>query len=426
MSAGALVLAAAGAVLSALCAAADGSLLALDGDANGDDPRLATLFADRERLHRTLSFGRVAALLTAGAAVAAGLSFAARPRVDAALITLFVVILLVSVVESGARALGHELGPRAAVHLSSLMSGLDVLLAPAVWVGSRLDAALRDLLPPPAVREDEREAAAEQFRQVVAAEADVSGDEGALLQGVFSLGDTEVREIMIPRVDIVGIANDTPWSEVVDRVRSSEHARFPVYEETLDEIVGILYAKDMLGAVIADEPPPGGWQSLVRPAVFIPATNTIDTQLRDFKASHTHIAIVVDEYGGTAGLVTIEDVLEEIVGEIRDEYDVGEREIEEGHEGGRYWVSGRLSLHELSEVLGHDFEREDVTTVGGLVYEELGRVPRAGEELVIGGFRVVVERVRRRRIERVYFERLPAPVPAADDDGDERAEERDA
>jgi CBS domain containing-hemolysin-like protein len=274
---------------------------------------------------------------------------------------------------------------------------------------------LRRLLPAPPRREDDREAAAEQFRQVVAAEADVSKDEGALLQGVFSLGDTAVRDIMIPRVDIVGIASDTPWSEVVDRVRSSEHARFPVYEETLDDVVGILYAKDLLAPVIADEPPAGGWLALVRPAVFIPATNTIDTQLRDFKASRTHIAIVIDEYGGTAGLVTIEDVLEEIVGDIRDEYDVEEPEIEEGHEGGRYWVSGRLTLSELSEELGHDFERDDVTTVGGLVYEELGRVPRAGEQLVIGPFRVVVERVRRRRIERVYFERLPG-APVRDDD----------
>jgi CBS domain containing-hemolysin-like protein len=210
------------------------------------------------------------------------------------------------------------------------------------------------------------------------------------------------------RVDVVGIDRETPWSEVVDRVRSSEHSRLPVYDETLDEIVGILYAKDMLPAVIADVPPPGGWQTLVRPAVFIPATNTIDTQLRDFKASSTHIAIVVDEYGGTAGLVTIEDVLEEIVGEIRDEYDVEEPEIEVGREPGRYWVAGRASLHELSDALGHDFEREDVTTVGGLVYEELGRVPRNGEQLVVDGFRVVVERVVKRKVERVYFERVEA------------------
>jgi CBS domain containing-hemolysin-like protein len=217
--------------------------------------------------------------------------------------------------------------------------------------------------------------------------------------------------VMMPRVEIVGIDRATPWSEVLDRVRSSEHARFPVYEGTLDEIVGVLYAKDLLRDVIAGEPPPEGWVRLVRPATFIPTSKPLDAQLRDFKASGSHIAIVVDEYGGTAGLVTIEDILEEIVGEIRDEYDVEEPPVErEGRE--RFWVSGRLTLDELSDLLGHDFRRQGLTTVGGLVYELFGRVPRAGEQLVVEGFRLVVERVVRRRILRVYFERVAPEAPA--------------
>jgi CBS domain containing-hemolysin-like protein len=251
----------------------------------------------------------------------------------------------------------------------------------------------------------EEDTNAERFHEVVAAEADVSSAEEELLHGVFSLGETEVREIMVPRVDIVGIAATTPWSEVLDRVRSSEHARFPVYDETLDNILGILYAKDLLGAVVASAEPPGGWLRLVRGAVFIPTTKTIDAQLRDFKSSRTHIAIVSDEYGGTAGLVTIEDVLEEIVGEIRDEYDVEEPAIE--REGStRFWVAGGLPADELRELLGVDLGVHDGTTVGGLVYALFGRVPRSGESLTRNGIRVVVERVRRRRIERVYFERL--------------------
>ena len=159
--------------------------------------------------------------------------------------------------------------------------------------------------------------------------------------------------------------------------------------------------------MIDDEEPLRGWQSLVRPASFIPTSKLIDAQLRDFKAGHTHIAIVSDEFGGTAGLVTIEDVLEEIVGEINDEYDVDEPEVEQ--EGGRcFWVTGRLELDELSELLSQDFTRNDLNTVGGLVYETFGRVPRPGEAIVLGAYKLVVERVRRRRIERVYFERLPA------------------
>jgi len=245
----------------------------------------------------------------------------------------------------------------------------------------------------------------EQFREVVAAEADVTAAEEELLYGVFSLGDTQVQEIMVPRVDVVGIDKSVPWSEVLERVASSEHARFPVFEDTLDNVVGILYAKDLLPSVIADAEPQDDWSTLIRPATVIPATKTIDQQLRDFKAQRTHIALVMDEYGGTAGIVTIEDVLEEIVGEIRDEYDEEESEVrQEGHD--RFWVAGRVSLADLTELVSVDFQREDLTTVAGLVYDTFGRVPRAGESRVVNGFRIVVERVRSRRIERVYLERL--------------------
>jgi putative hemolysin len=291
------------------------------------------------------------------------------------------------------------------------MRALATALRPAVALGAGLDRALQTIIPSNSANESDRETSTEQFREVVAAEADVSSAEEELIHGVFSLGETEVHEIMVPRVDIVGIDATTPWSEVLDRVRSSEHARFPVFRETLDDVTGILYAKDILPAIIADEEPPAGWLSLVRAPAFIPVSKRIDEQLREFQSSRTHIAIVSDEYGGTAGLVTIEDILEEIVGEIRDEYDVEEPQIKQ--EGtGRYWVSGLLPLDELSEILEVDFGVEDVSTVGGLVYALFNRVPKSGEALVHAGFRIVVERVHRRRIERVYFERLePAATP---------------
>jgi CBS domain containing-hemolysin-like protein len=188
---------------------------------------------------------------------------------------------------------------------------------------------------------------------------------------------------------------------------------FPVYRDTLDEVTGILYAKDILPAIIADEEPASGWVSLIRAPAFIPISKRIDEQLREFQSSRTHIAIVSDEYGGTAGLVTIEDILEEIVGEIRDEYDVEEPQIHQ--EGVRYWASGLLSIDELSERLNANFGIEDVSTVGGLVYALFDRVPKSGESLTHAGFRIVVERVHRRRIERVYFERL-SPVTAPEDE----------
>ena len=409
MNGAALAVAAAAAAVAGLCAAADGALLSLDSADAHADARVAPIFADRERLHRTLSFGRVTALLAAGAAVSLGLGLAHRATVDAVLIVAFIAMLTVSAVEAGARALGEELGTQAILQLAPLVAGLEVALAPAVWVGSRVDAVLRRLLPPPPRREEEREATAEQFRQVVAAEADVSNEEEALIEGVFSLGDTEVREVMLPRVDIVGIERGTPWSEVIDRVRSSEHARFPVYEETIDEVVGVLYAKDLLPAVIADDPPPGGWVSLVRPAVFVPATKTIDAQLRDFKASRTHIAIVSDEYGGTAGLVTIEDLLEEIVGEIRDEDDVeSEPVVDEGQ--GSFVFSAKVSFDELRDRLDLEIESEGFETVGGYILSRVGRVPAVGETFDVDGLAVEVLEAERRRIHKVRI-RKPAPVP---------------
>jgi putative hemolysin len=352
-----------------------------------------------------LTMMRVLAHLTAGASIAQGASLLARPFALRVLIATTFAVVLVALTEGAARSIGYELGSASMGPLMKMVRVVEVILSPAVALGAWIERVLQRLLPSSTHREEERETSAEQFREVVAAEADVSVAEEALIHGVFSLGDTEVREVMVPRVDIVGIEVGTPWSEVLDRVRSSEHARFPVYEETLDNIVGILYAKDLLPAVVRDAEPDGGWPTVVRPAAFIPTTKTIDDQLRDFKASRTHIAIVSDEYGGTAGLVTIEDVLEEIVGEIRDEYDVEEAEIEREGER-RFWVAGRVPLDELSELLDADFGVDDVTTVGGLVYALFGRVPRAGETIVRGGMRIVVERVRRRRIERVYFERL--------------------
>ena len=408
-----LVVAAAAVTLAGLAAAADGALLGGDPEPEPAPPVVGQL-RKRERAHRALALARVLAHLAAGAAVVRLLTVEPRAGLQGAVAAVATALVIVIIVEGVCRSIGFVTAPRIAIALTPLIDAVDLLLWPVLRVGTALDGLFERILPAPSLEEraEQREEATEQFRRVVEAEADVSRDEQALLHGVFSLGDTAVREVMVPRVDIVGIEQTTHWSEVVDRVRSSEHARFPVYDDTLDNVTGILYAKDLLPFVIDDDEPMLGWQSLVRPAGFIPTSKPIDEQLRDFKASHTHIAIVSDEFGGTAGLVTIEDVLEEIVGEIHDEYDDEEPEVEQ-EEGTRFWVSGRLPLGELSELLSQDFERDDLETVGGLVYDLFGRVPRAGESVQVGNYRLVVERVRRRRIERVYFERLHAHTHAA-------------
>ena len=407
---GAWVVAIVVATLAGVFSAADSALLAFH--ASDKFPVSETAFADRERKHRALSMARVLAYLTAGAALASALNLASMPYATRIVAMIVTAVLGCVLTEGVGRAVGYANPSAAYARLQPLIELVSRLLRPAVSLGGAIERALHLVIPPTEPDDEERETHAEQFREVVAAEAEVSSAEEELIHGVFSLGETEVHEIMVPRVDIVGIDATTPWSEVLDRIRSSEHARFPVFRETLDEVSGILYAKDVLPAIVADEEEPtSGWLSLVRPAAFIPTSKGIDEQLREFQATRTHIAIVSDEYGGTDGLVTIEDILEEIVGEIRDEHDIEQPPIEQ--EGTtRYWVSGSLTIDELSERMNVDFGIDDVTTVGGLVYALFGRVPRSGESLTRAGVRIVVERVRRRRIERVYFERLePVSTP---------------
>ena len=181
-----------------------------------------------------------------------------------------------------------------------------------------------------------------------------------------------------------------------------------MYDGTPDNIAGVVFAKDLvpfaMGLGENDAAAAARWQDLVRPAAFVPETKTLDSQLRDFQRGPAHLAIVVDEFGGTSGLITLEDILEEIVGEIHDEHDVGEAPSIR-QDGDRYWVDGRVTLDDLSQALGRSFEHPEVSTVGGLVYSVLGRVPRAGDELTLDGYQVVVERVDRRRVTRVLLQR---------------------
>ena len=399
----AFALAGFGVLAATLCAAADGALLTIDEGGLPADAAVRRLLATREATHRALAFARILAQLGTGAALAVALSAASH-----VLLATAVGLLVIIVSESGARALGDLLGARVLRRLAPVARTALVVLRPVVAFGSWGDAVLAHVLPR---RPDDetRDADVERFREVVAAEvADSDGGNAGqqLLTGVFALGDTQVREIMVPRVDIVGIAHSARWADMVAQVRSERHSRLVVYGDDLDDVTGILFAKDLLGAVLDDAEPPGGWQSLVRPAWFIPGTNTVDAQLRDFRTHRRHIALVVDEFGGIAGLVTLENVLELIVGDIRDEHDTEDDEQVKREGDDRFWLPAHVSLDALSVLTRHDFRREDLSTVGGLAYELFDGVPEAGEDITIDGFRVVVERMKGRRIERVYFERL--------------------
>jgi CBS domain containing-hemolysin-like protein len=231
-----------------------------------------------------------------------------------------------------------------------------------------------------------------------------------MLLGVFSLAGTTMAEVMTPRIDIVAVDSAATREEVIATLRRSEHARLLVYDGHPDAVAGVIYAKDILAGSEDGAP----WIAAIRPASFVPEGKTLDRQLRDFQRGPSHLAVVVDEFGGTAGIVTLEDILEQIVGEIQDEYDTDEVAPIQVVGPDQLRVEGGVALSELEGVLGHSFARADVSTVGGLVLAEFGRVPRSGESMDIQGYRLTVEQVVRRRVRRVGVQRIAEEAPVGE------------
>jgi CBS domain containing-hemolysin-like protein len=239
----------------------------------------------------------------------------------------------------------------------------------------------------------------------------IERDERRLLQSIVDFGDTLVREVMTPRPDIVAIPEDATMGQLRALFREQEYSRFPVYQGNLDNIHGVVFVKDLLQLVDdADDGRP--MTPLIRPMTFVPETKRVPELLKDFQRKQVQIAIVVDEYGGTAGLVTIEDLLEEIVGEIRDEYDVeSEPVVEEGN--GSYVFSAKVSFDQVRERLGVDLEPVGFETVGGYVLTRVGRVPAVGETFELDGMSVEILEAERRRIHKVRFRKAqPVQVDA--------------
>jgi CBS domain containing-hemolysin-like protein len=231
----------------------------------------------------------------------------------------------------------------------------------------------------------------------------IEGDERRLLQSIVDFGDTLVREVMTPRPDIIAIPADATLDELRALFREQEYSRIPVFEDNLDNILGIVFVKDLIQLTEArgDE---HLIVNLMRPAMFVPETKRVPEMLKEFQRRQAQIAIVVDEYGGTAGLVTIEDLLEEIVGEIRDEYDVEtEPVVDEGN--GSFVFSAKVNIDEVRERLGVEIEPDGFETVGGYVLTRVGRVPAVGERFDFDGLNVEVLEAERRRIHKVRFRR---------------------
>ncbi|HET7607545.1 MAG TPA: transporter associated domain-containing protein [Gammaproteobacteria bacterium] len=236
----------------------------------------------------------------------------------------------------------------------------------------------------------------------------IGEDEFAMLEGVLKVADTQVRDIMVPRSHMVVVAKDQTPDEVLKVITESNHSRFPVIGDDKDEIIGIVLAKDMLKHVIANQTP-FDLQLFLRPAVFIPESKRLNTLLTEFREGRNHMAIVVDEYGGVSGLATIEDVLEQIVGDIDDELDPEEASSIQPQDGGKYIVAALTRIDEFNEFFNTELSDADYDTVGGLVMHELGRLPRRGEQLDFAGLRFKVLRGDRRRLHTLEVTRLPPP-----------------
>ena len=287
------------------------------------------------------------------------------------------------------------------------------------WIAGVVPAARRS---GPAATPDE---AAEEANETAKAYIDtaeqeglIEGEERRLLQSIVDFGDTLVREVMTPRPDIVAIRDTATVGDVRALFREQEYSRFPVYKESLDNIAGFVFVKDLVVLSTADDARPV--TTLLRPAVVVPETKRVPELLKQFQRQQTQCAIVVDEYGGTAGLVTIEDLLEEIVGEIRDEYDVeSEPIVDEG--SGRWVFSGKVNIDEVIQRLNVDIEREGFETVGGYLMSHVGRVPAVGEKLEMDGLIVEVLDAERRRINKV---RMCRKVATTEDTADAQEKTR--
>jgi CBS domain containing-hemolysin-like protein len=330
-------------------------------------------------------------------------------------------VLLVAryaLIGAGPRAMGRQRAERVAATAARLLHPLYRLLGPL----PRLIDSVSGALPLGGHRTDPELSARPELRGLVdyiERRTEIEPGEREMVRSVFELGDTIVREVMVPRTDMVFIEHDKTLGQGLSLALRSGFSRIPVVGASTDDVVGIAYLKDI---VTWEREHPGSQdtdrvEQVMRPATYVPESKPVDQLLRQMQAQRIHVAIAIDEYGGTAGLVTIEDILEEIVGEIADEYDT-ERPPVEWLSPGIARVIARLPMTELEELFGVTVDAEDVETVGGLLAHELGRVPIAGAEATVAGLRLTAENLagRRNKLGTVLVERINRKKAPAEDD----------
>jgi len=239
-------------------------------------------------------------------------------------------------------------------------------------------------------------------------------DQLAMIEGVLHVSEMQVRDIMIPRSQMAVVKRDASTAELLEPVIESGHSRFPVIGESRDDVVGILIAKDLLRYVTEDSASGFNMRELMRPPMYVPESKRLDVLLKEFRSSRSHMAVVVDEYGGVAGMVTIEDVLEQIVGEIDDEHDFDDDTYILSHRQGASMVKALTPIEDFNEHFGSSFSDEEFDTIGGLVAHDFGHLPRRGEAAIIGSHRFEVIRADNRRIHLLLVRDVPEEERVAD------------
>ena len=407
-------------ILAALAASAETSLTSISR------VRLRTLVEQKvpqailiDRMHRDpnaylstiLIFNTVAIIVASSAATLLALRLY-RERVAEWLVSLLLSLIVLVLCEITPKTLALQRAERVALRLARLVAAATWVMRPVVFVLTAVTRLILRILGGraqvrgPFVTEEELK----MLVSVGEEEGVLEEEEREMIHGIFEMGDMRVREVMVPRTDLVAIEVNEPVEKAVELVTKHGHTRIPVYEGGLDHIIGVLYAKDLLRAVVRGEQKT--LRDIARKPYFTPESNKVQDVLRDLRKNRVHMAIVVDEYGGTAGAVTIEDIIEEIVGPIQDEYDVGEEDEIQFVSPNEVVLDGRVSVDDVNELLKLNIAADDYDTIGGYVLNQLGAAPKVGATLKLGNAELRVEAVQGTRIKKVRIKsQTPFEIP---------------
>lgn len=378
------------------------------GEDEAGQRRLGALDRNLSALRLNASFCRGVAniLLILSMLTVFGVGDLIEPRAVGAIIVSLVIIAVLGVAIPHAWATYS--GEKILWGTLPILLLIRFLLIPVTWLMQAMDFPVRRLLGVREESEENGESAKQEILHAASegqAEGAVDAEEVEMIESVMEFGNTRAGEIITPRTDIFALSVETTWEEAASKIVEAGHTRVPIYQGDIDNIIGILYAKDMLRLVAEKESVP--LRSLMRKPFYVPESKLLDDLLKEFKLRKVHLAVVLDEYGGTAGIVTIEDVLEEIVGEIADEYDQAEPALMQRVDDKTAEVDGRMYIDDLNDAMKLDIpEDEDYDTVAGLVFAELGYIPTVDEALQAYGAEFTIIAADERKITRLRVRKL--------------------